>query len=99
MAAPETATTDSPSLIIRIASSLRPSAAPDTIHVIGHRNPDTDAICSAIGYAAFLRDIRGMKAEAACCGELSVRTNWVLQTAGVPGPKLLLDVARTAASI
>ena len=52
----------------------------DPIYVIGHRNPDTDAICSAIGYAAFLRDVRGMDAEAACCGEVSVRTNaW-------PGP-------------
>jgi len=71
----------------------------DTIHVIGHRNPDTDAICSAIGYAAFLRDVRGMKAVAACCGEVSVRTNWVLQTAGVSAPKLLLDVRPTAATI
>lgn len=72
---------------------------PDPIHVIGHRNPDTDAICSAIGYAAFLRDVRGMDAEAACCGEVSVRTNWVLQKAGVKAPKLLLDVRPTAASI
>lgn len=72
---------------------------PDPIHVIGHRNPDTDAICSAIGYAAFLRDVRGMDAEAACCGEVSVRTNWVLHQAGVPAPKLLLDVRPTAATI
>ncbi len=84
---------------IRISSSARQISSPDTIHVIGHRNPDTDAICSAIGYAAFLRDVRGMKAEAACCGEVSVRTNWVLQTAGVPAPKLLLDVRPTAATI
>ena len=40
-----------------------------------------------------------MDAVAACCGELSVRTNWVLQQAGVPAPKLLLDVRPTAASI
>jgi len=84
---------------IRISSSSRQTSSPDTIHVIGHRNPDTDAICSAIGYAAFLRDVRKMKAEAACCGELSVRTNWVLQTAGVAAPKLLLDVRPTAATI
>lgn len=84
---------------IRISSSARQTSSPDTIHVIGHRNPDTDAICSAIGYAAFLRDVRKMKAVAACCGELSVRTNWVLQTAGVAAPKLLLDVRPTAATI
>jgi len=88
----------SPSMI-RISSASRHLVSPDTVHVIGHRNPDTDAICSAIGYAAFLRDVRGIKAEAACCGELSVRTNWVLQTAGVTAPKLLLDVRPTAATI
>lgn len=71
----------------------------DPIFVIGHRNPDTDAICSAIGYAAFLRDVRKMNAVAACCGEVSVRTNWVLHTAGVEAPKLLLDVRPTAATI
>jgi manganese-dependent inorganic pyrophosphatase len=71
----------------------------DPIFVIGHRNPDTDAICSAIGYAAFLRDVRKMNAIAACCGEVSVRTNWVLHTAGVEAPKLLLDVRPTAVTI
>lgn len=79
--------------------NLEPETDLDPIYVIGHRNPDTDAICSAIGYAAFLRDVRGMDAIAACCGEVSVRTNWVLQQAGVSAPKLLLDVRPTAASI
>jgi manganese-dependent inorganic pyrophosphatase len=74
-------------------------SSPDPIFVIGHRNPDTDAICSAIGYAAFLRDVRKMNAVAACCGEVSVRTNWVLHTAGVEAPKLLLDVRPTAVTI
>ena len=71
----------------------------DPTFVIGHRNPDTDAICSAIGYAAYLRDVLGMDARAACCGEVNVRTSWVLRQAGVPAPKLLLDVRPTAASI
>jgi manganese-dependent inorganic pyrophosphatase len=75
------------------------STSKERVYVIGHRNPDTDAICSAIGYAAFLRDVRGMDAEAACCGEVSVRTNWVLQQAGVPAPRLILDVRPTAATI
>ncbi len=99
MAASDTAKTAGSPSVIRISSASRQLVSPDTVHVIGHRNPDTDAICSAIGYAAFLRDVRGMKAEAACCGELSVRTNWVLQTAGVAAPKLLLDVRPTAATI
>lgn len=75
------------------------SPSQDPIFVVGHRNPDTDAICSAIGYAAYLRNVRGMDAVAACCGELNVRTNWVLDLAGLPAPKLLLDVRPTAATI
>ncbi len=67
--------------------------------VIGHRNPDTDAICAAIGYAAFLRASSNEDAQAACCGELNVRTSWVLKQAGLEPPKLVLDVRPTAASI
>ena len=67
--------------------------------VIGHRNPDTDAICSAIGYAAFLRATRDPNAQAACCGELTVRTAWVLQKAGLPAPRLIMDVRPTASTI
>ena len=71
----------------------------DPVYVIGHKNPDTDAICSAIGYAAYLRDVRGMDAQPACCGEINTRTNWVLNRAGVTEPKLIMDVRPTAASI
>jgi manganese-dependent inorganic pyrophosphatase len=35
-------------------------------------------------------------AVAACCGEISVRTAWVLQQAGLEAPRLLLDVRPTA---
>ncbi len=71
----------------------------EPIYVIGHRNPDADAICSAIGYAAFLRASRKVDAIAACCGELNVRTNWALGFAGVEAPKLIMDVRPTAALI
>ena len=70
-----------------------------SVLVIGHRNPDTDAICAAIGYAAFLRASKNEDAQAACCGELNVRTSWVLKQAGLEPPKLVLDVRPTAASI
>lgn len=75
------------------------ASPPDPIHVIGHRNPDTDAICSAIGYAAFLRDSRGDNAIPARCGDLSVRTSWVLRQAGMPAPRLLMDVRPTAGTV
>ncbi|MFM2177115.1 MAG: hypothetical protein RL015_1213 [Verrucomicrobiota bacterium] len=71
----------------------------EPIYVIGHRNPDTDAICAAIGYAAYLRQVRSDEVIAACCGEINARTNWVLKLAGVEAPKLLLDVRPTAAIV
>ena len=71
----------------------------DPIYVIGHRNPDTDAICAAIGYAAYLRCVREDEVIAACCGEINARTNWVLKLAGAAAPKLLLDVRPTAALV
>ena len=62
-------------------------------YVIGHKNPDTDAICSAIGYAALLRAVgEEPKAIAARCGEISQRTKWVLERAGLDAPLLLTDV-------
>ncbi len=71
----------------------------EPIYVIGHRNPDTDAICSAIGYAAYLRIMRGDDVRPACCGEINARTHWVLKQAGVQAPELLLDVRPTAAVV
>ncbi|TDU66493.1 manganese-dependent inorganic pyrophosphatase [Prosthecobacter fusiformis] len=71
----------------------------DPIYVIGHRNPDTDAICAAIGYASYLRLVREDEVIAACCGEINARTNWVLRLAGAEAPKLLLDVRPTAAIV
>jgi manganese-dependent inorganic pyrophosphatase len=75
------------------------SPLPDPLYVIGHRNPDTDAICSAIGYAAFLQASRDIEAEAARCGDLSVRTAWVLNQAGINPPRLLMDVRPNAQSV
>ncbi|MDX1680732.1 MAG: putative manganese-dependent inorganic diphosphatase [Akkermansiaceae bacterium] len=69
-------------------------------YVIGHKNPDTDAICSAIGYASLLRKT-GMQpdAVAARCGEVSQRTRWVLERSGTEMPKLVTDVRTNAGMI
>lgn len=69
------------------------------VYVIGHQNPDTDAICSAIGNAEFLRAHGEPDAVAARCGEMTLRTSWVLEKAGVPEPVLIHDVTPTAGSI
>ena len=63
------------------------------ILVIGHRNPDTDAICSAIGYAEFKRRTGMLEAVAARCGDTNDRIDFVLKTFGVPAPKFVADVA------
>lgn len=69
-------------------------------YVIGHKNPDTDAICSALGYAALLRAVgEEPGALAARCGEISQRTAWVLDRAGLEAPHLLNDVRVNASMI
>ena len=68
-------------------------------YVIGHRNPDTDAICSAIAYADLLKRTSMPEAIPAACGTANNRTEFVLQKAGVPHPKLIMDVRPTVADI
>src|SRR5580698_6911207 len=63
------------------------------ILVIGHRNPDTDAICSAIGYAEFKRRTGMPEAVAARCGDTNDRIDFVLKTFGMAAPKFVADVS------
>jgi len=63
------------------------------IFVIGHRNPDTDAICSAIGYAEFKRRTGMPEAVAARCGDTNDRIDFVLERFGVPPPRFVADVS------
>ena len=60
--------------------------------VIGHKNPDTDSICSAICYADFKH--RKDKGEyiPARAGELNPETEFVLSHFGVPVPELVENV-------
>jgi manganese-dependent inorganic pyrophosphatase len=68
--------------------------------VIGHRNPDTDAICSALAYAQFLRTIGDVPdAEAACCGEINARTKFALEQCHLAPPRLVMDVRPTLADV
>ena len=63
-----------------------------SLFVFGHRNPDTDAICSAIAYAEYLRRTGRPDAVAACCGPPNQRTEFVLKRAGIPAPRIVMDV-------
>jgi len=70
-----------------------PFALPsNTTYVIGHRNPDADAICSAIAYAA-LKEARGEKSHvAARCGNSNARIDTILGRFRHPLPVYLSDV-------
>lgn len=61
--------------------------------VIGHRNPDADAICSAIGYADFKRRTGLTEAVAARCGDTNERIDFILHSFGVPPPRFVPDVS------
>jgi manganese-dependent inorganic pyrophosphatase len=63
------------------------------IYVIGHQNPDTDAIASAMGYAWLLRERDGKNAIAARAGALNTQTSWVLKTIGLEPPQHLADAS------
>ncbi len=63
----------------------------ETVYVTGHRNPDTDSICSSIGYAALKRAL-GVPAEPARLGKVSRETSFVLSQFDVNPPELLSSV-------
>ena len=65
-------------------------------YVVGHLNPDTDAICAAIGQAEYLRQAENVEALPIRCGEVPSRVAWVLEKAGVETPDLVTDVRTTA---
>lgn len=63
------------------------------IYVIGHVNPDTDSIASAMGYAWLLRERDGADTLAARAGPINSQTAWVLRHLGLEAPVLLTDAS------
>ena len=59
-----------------------------TTYVIGHKSPDTDAVCSAIAYA-YLMNALGYSCEPRVAGKLNNETKMVLKRFGVAEPQLL----------
>ena len=62
------------------------------IYVVGHKNPDTDSICSAIAYAALKTAVTGKKYEPRRAGQLNEETQYVLERFQVKTPSLLSDL-------
>lgn len=62
------------------------------VYVIGHINPDTDSICSAIAYAELKRKITGKRYKAKRAGQINSETRFVLERFKVNPPGYLSDV-------
>ena len=67
--------------------------ATPTTYIVGHKNPDADAICSAIAYAAF-KHARGERGYiAARCGNSNARIDTILARFRTPLPYYLSDIS------
>jgi manganese-dependent inorganic pyrophosphatase len=67
--------------------------------VIGHRNPDMDAICSAIVYAEFKRKLGMADVVAARAGNTNERIDFVLGRFGFPAPEFVSDLTPKVADL
>jgi len=61
------------------------------VYTIGHRNPDTDSICSAIGYA-YLKKALGENVIPARAGQMNTETKYALEHFKAEAPKLITDL-------
>lgn len=68
-------------------------------YVIGHINPDTDSIASAMGYAWFLQHKEDENVLPARAGHLNPQTTWVLERLALQPPTLLPDASPRFESI
>ncbi len=68
-------------------------------YVIGHRNPDTDSIASAIAYAELKRLQGDLSVEAAMAGDPNPQTSYVLERLDIAHPLYLADVHPKVADV
>jgi len=71
----------------------------DLVYVIGHRNPDTDSICSAIAYAALRRATDLPGATPARLGPIWPETAYALERSGIAPPPLIEDVRQRVSDV
>lgn len=62
------------------------------VYVVGHKNPDTDSICSAIAYAKLKTTLTGEEHTPRRAGQLNEETQYVLDRFRVKSPGLLSDL-------
>ncbi len=64
----------------------------EKVYVIGHKNPDTDSICSAICYAYLKRQLTGNDYVARRAGEINAETSFVLKSFNMEAPEYVENV-------
>ena len=70
------------------------------IYVIGHRNPDTDSIASAMGYAELKRRLHSDEEYvAARLGDVNAQTAWALKRSGLEPPPFLPHIRLRARDV
>ena len=62
------------------------------VYIVGHKNPDTDSVCSAIAYAELKKKITGDDYVAKRAGQINEETHYVLKKFKVDAPGLLQNV-------
>ncbi|MFC4322458.1 manganese-dependent inorganic pyrophosphatase [Litchfieldia salsa] len=70
----------------------------EKILIFGHKNPDTDTICSAIAYAELKKEL-GLNVEPVRLGEVNGETQFALTQFGAEVPRLVETVATEANSV
>ncbi|MCC3357253.1 manganese-dependent inorganic pyrophosphatase [Bacillus sp. REN16] len=70
----------------------------EKVLVFGHKNPDTDTICSSIAYAELKKKL-GLDAEAVRLGEVNSETQYALNYFNAQAPRLVENVANEVQSV
>lgn len=63
-----------------------------TVYIIGHKNPDTDAVVSAVSYATLKNLLGYPQYKAARAGHLNPQTSYIFKKFGVPRPLYIPDL-------
>lgn len=72
---------------------------PEPIYIFGHKNPDADAICSALAYEAYKHAIGQTEYVAARCGNSNARIDAILERFKTPLPRFIGDVTPRVGNI
>jgi manganese-dependent inorganic pyrophosphatase len=72
---------------------------PEPIYIFGHKNPDADAICSALAYEAYKHAIGETEYVAARCGNSNARIDAILEQFSTPLPRFIGDVTPRVSNI